>query len=371
MPRGTLVQSYPPTMLCNFKAEHAPVKMDQHASPTKLFAKTEMFGERTKKVEHVPVTGSDVGDDSPIVELGFIDAAVRAYNQHHGLVWRPDDVWQAIVTQLSFYIQKNAEALRARFVDHDGQKELVVRSYGTLFTAPWGDIAKLFLKEIEKNMKDPSVTAWITPDFTTTTDTDRVGASIAAMATFQAYFSFTCQLMCMLPSVKLLGTEEDWLKLAERIKRIPEFDAGDGRLKEWAEMLGPVIDEIVATKLGKANMDWWQRIANYEGGGSGPTYISGWITVFAVFSYSGEWQGHQREIDDWGKKVTSDWPIIDTHDVPNGVLVVPVKIDDNGAALYSGLLVAGQVASNVVGDGTKLAPRTDWALYVPKEELSQ
>jgi len=358
-------------MLSNPKVGHALVKLDQDASPTKLFANTEMFMEHTKKVEHVPVTGSDVGDGSPTVDLGFVDAAVLAYNRHHGLVWRPDDVWQAIVTQLSFYIQKNAEALRARFVDHDGQKELVVYSYGTLFTAPWDAIAKLFLKEIKKHMKDPSVTAWITPDFTTTTDTDRVAASIAAMATFQAYFSFTCHIMCGLPSVELLGTEEDWLKLAERVKRIPEFDAGDGHLKEWAEMLGPVIDEIVATKQGKSNMDWWQRIANYEGGGSGPTYISGWITVFAAFSCTGKWQGHQREIEDWDATVTSDWPIIDTEDVPNGVLVVPVKIDDNGIALYNGLLAAGQVASRLVGDGTKLAPRTDWALYVPKEELSQ
>lgn len=361
-------------MLRNPKVEPTPVKV--HGSPkssTEVFAQTRAFWEHIQKVEHTPVTGSDPGDDAPTIELGFVDAAVRAYNEHHGLVWRPDDVWQAVVTQLSFYIQKNAEKLRTRFVEHEGQKELVVRSHGTLFTAPWGDIAQLFLKEIGKNMKDPSVAAWITPDFTTTTDTDRVAASIAAMATFQAYFSYMCELMCGLPSVDLLGTVEDWLKLAERVKRIPEFDAGDGHLKEWADMLGPVVDEMVATKQGKANMDWWQRIAHYEGGKSGPTYLSGWITVFAAFDHEGSWQGGKREVKFWYAEdaVKSDWPIINTNKIPNGVLVVPMKIDDNGSALYNGVLTAGQVMSNVVGDdGTKLAPRTDWALYVPKEELS-
>ena len=33
---------------------------------------------------------------------GFINSAVEAYNYHHDLVIRPDDVWIAILTQISF-----------------------------------------------------------------------------------------------------------------------------------------------------------------------------------------------------------------------------------------------------------------------------
>jgi len=352
----------------------APVEARWPATTaTERFVTTAAFTEHVARVEHVPVTGSDVGDDASIIGLGFVDAGVQAYSRHHGLVWRADDVWQAVVTQLSFYIQKNAEKLRGKFVTHKGREKLVVKSHGTLFTAPWGDIAQLFLGEINKTMKDSSITTWLTPDFTTTTDTDRVAAAISAMATFQTYYSYQCDLMCGLPSIELLGTVEDWHKLAARIERIAEFDAGDGHLTKWAAMLEPVIAEMVATKEGKGDVEWWQRIAHHVGGGSGPTFLSGWITVFAVFDHRGNWQGDTHEMKFWmdPEPVRSEWPIVDTDGVPNAVLVVPMKIDDNGVALYNAVLTAGQVASSVVDDGTKLAPRTDWALYVPKEELAQ
>lgn len=43
---------------------------------------------------------------------GFVDSAVQAYNQHHNLVIRPDDVWFAILAQLNIYINEHAEDLR-------------------------------------------------------------------------------------------------------------------------------------------------------------------------------------------------------------------------------------------------------------------
>jgi len=33
---------------------------------------------------------------------GFVNALAAAYNQHHDLVIRPDDVWIAILSQFSF-----------------------------------------------------------------------------------------------------------------------------------------------------------------------------------------------------------------------------------------------------------------------------
>eukprot|EP00971_Amphidinium_carterae_P027835 548725-Amphidinium_carterae.1 len=46
---------------------------------------------------------------------GLVSTIVDAYNNHHELVLRPDDLWQAIVTQFSFYVNANGEALRDRF----------------------------------------------------------------------------------------------------------------------------------------------------------------------------------------------------------------------------------------------------------------
>ena len=58
---------------------------------------------------------------------GLVHTCLEAYNHHRHLVLRPDDVWIAIVTQFSFYINKHAEELRSHFVAHEGKKELVVK----------------------------------------------------------------------------------------------------------------------------------------------------------------------------------------------------------------------------------------------------
>jgi hypothetical protein len=36
---------------------------------------------------------------------GFVDAAVRAYNEHHHLIIRPEDVWFSILIQINTLVQ--------------------------------------------------------------------------------------------------------------------------------------------------------------------------------------------------------------------------------------------------------------------------
>ncbi|KAI9457708.1 hypothetical protein HD554DRAFT_1983611, partial [Boletus coccyginus] len=53
---------------------------------------------------------------------GFVHTVVEAYNRHRTLIVRPDNVWLAILTQFSFFVNGNAEALRSVFVAHKGKK---------------------------------------------------------------------------------------------------------------------------------------------------------------------------------------------------------------------------------------------------------
>lgn len=54
---------------------------------------------------------------------GLVHAIEAAYSFHRHLVLRPDDIWMAILTQFSMYVDKNAEQLRDHFVSHEGKKE--------------------------------------------------------------------------------------------------------------------------------------------------------------------------------------------------------------------------------------------------------
>ncbi|KAM0177292.1 hypothetical protein ACHAPC_008865 [Botrytis cinerea] len=65
---------------------------------------------------------------------GLVHTCLEAYNQHRHLVLRPDDIWIAIVTQFSFYVNKHSEELRSFFVAHEGKKDLVVEGDHLDFT---------------------------------------------------------------------------------------------------------------------------------------------------------------------------------------------------------------------------------------------
>lgn len=296
---------------------------------------------------------------------GLVSGIVEAYNRHHELVLRPDDVWQAIVAQFSFYVNANAEELRDSFVDFKGQKTLVVSMGGTLHTADYATFANRMVDEnIVKHIKDPSVAKWLIPDFSTTTAADRVAASVAVMSTLQAYFEYVCCLCCGIPKVTLLGTPEDWRDLRARIDRLPSFDLPSGHMAAWHALLAPVLDQFVLAAEGKPDIRFWDRICSRHGGGSGPSYLSGWVTVFACFTHKGKWQG------DAGRS-GGPWPMIDFDKLPVGVVAVPVLVDDNGTQ-YDTQMLAGQFAYEACGEeGVALRPRTDWCIAYPGETKAE
>jgi hypothetical protein len=275
-------------------------------------------------------------------------------------VFRPDDVWQAILTQLSFYIQANAEELRNSFVDFDGKKQLTVYSCGTLFTADFGNMAeKMVDSQIARNLKDPSVSEWLLPSFSTTTSNDRVVASVSVMATLQAYFEYRFCLCCGIPRVTLLGTPCDWRALRTKIDRLPQYDLDKKLMSAWHQLLAPVLDEFVRASEGQPDLAFWDRVCHRRRGGSGPEYLCGWVTAFAVFSSKGEWRGHRTD---------GGWPKIDSKDLPVASVSVPVLVDDNGVEYHTQML-AGQFGFDVLDSGTSVQPRSDWCIAVPKSAV--
>ena len=81
-----------------------------------------------KKYAVGSVINSTESEEKTIVSYstsnGFIASALHAYNLHHNLVWRPDDIFIAILSQFAMYISCNAEKFRDKFVSHQGQKQL-------------------------------------------------------------------------------------------------------------------------------------------------------------------------------------------------------------------------------------------------------
>ncbi|KDO17886.1 hypothetical protein SPRG_16663 [Saprolegnia parasitica CBS 223.65] len=333
----------------------------QPITTLKEFAK-----EGCKDIVQAPDLGSVVASQS-----GFVRGVIEAYNKHHDLVLRPDDIWLAILIQFGFF--------RASLVKHEGKKELVVYDIGTLYSVDFGALSKQMVDKMDEHLVDPSIKHWVLPSFSTTTDHDVIVGSVVLMATMKKYFSYKFCLKCGIPHVTLLGTVDDWQDIRRRLDKLAKYGE---RMQQWTAMLAPILDQFVAAAKGQADVAFWDRICSRKGGGSGPSYLNGWISVFCVFNDEGQWQGDKmtRNVlqqrpdanpDDWfdvvETEVTYDYPLVDMQDIPPGYLTVDVTIDDNGTE-YKALMFAGHMAYSVGDDKASIAPSLSWALALKNGE---
>ncbi|KAI5300225.1 hypothetical protein KEM56_002625 [Ascosphaera pollenicola] len=257
---------------------------------------------------------------------GLVDTVLEAYNTHHHLILRPDDIWTAILSGFSFYVNMHSEELRSSFVAHEGRKQLKIHCGGTRHTVDFGNLAQQFTGLMHDNLIDKTLQEWILPNFSTTTDNDRVVASVLMMATLKNYFEFGIFLLCGLPAVTLLGEREDWVQLHGKLEKLKEFGE---ETATWASLLDPPIHSSVGTQ---------------------PLVLDG-----------------------------VEYPIITIKDIPTAFATVPVHLNDNGDE-FDTEMVSGSVAMKLsssaalkaqnAGDLTAIQPLSGWAMYEKVENKS-
>ncbi len=303
---------------------------------------------------------SSFDDVTPPVLLpdrnGFVHSVTKAYDNHYHLVIRPDDIWLAIVTQFSLYVNAHAEELRGLFVTHEGQKELEVKYHmGNRYSVDQADFAMQIAGLIEKNIVDPELRQWITPQFSTTTQQDVIVASIALMGTMQAYFTYRESICCGIPSVTLLGEKEDYESLLGRIEKLRQYGTEPAA---FCTILKPIFQAFVRTFDEPEHdevREFWKNICAFRGG-SGMYHYGGWNAVFWYWV----WEG-RRQVDPdmcppvWnsdpqGRNGHIRRPMVDRDAIPSGFTKAPVHIDDNGLQIEAEI-VAGSVSMACTSSG--------------------
>lgn len=295
------------------------------------------------KKESPPVPLSKI---QPTRRSGFVQTALSAYNNHFHLVIRPDDLWISIISQFALFLENkdHSEVLRSWFTASDKKENIHVKVF-SLSEAPTA-----FREKLGGAVVDKELIPWIIPAFTTTTEPDREVASYLLMGALKNYFSYSMMLCCGIPSVTLMGEKEDYEEILKRIDYLDKFEHKD--LTAWAKLLRAVVmkafvaafemgaDEAKKTEVAKT----WNLIAHHHSMGSGPTYLSGWITAFSFFGKSGEpvMDGYNRDTPDMdteffgaikkneqvpGLLGTGDqFGLIDTTDIAPGILEVDIKV---------------------------------------------
>jgi hypothetical protein len=247
------------------------------------------------------------------------------------LVLRPDDVWLAITTQFSLYVKRHAEKLRAKFVKHDGKKNLMVWNDLPFHMWDVGCMAEKITPLMEEHMADKDVRDWLLPDLSTTTDDDRAISSMVMMATMKHYFSHVMRSGCGFPSVTLQGEASDWEGILKRLDKFADYSTEPAA---WSLLLKPVIKRFIATFFlpdSSELKEFWMHAVHSAGKwGSGDTVPTpdGWLTAFMYWDKEGV-RNHEAPEGTNGTKAYGldgeTFPLIipSMRGLPTGVVEVP------------------------------------------------
>eukprot|EP00484_Ammonia_sp_Unknown_P010376 CAMPEP_0197074826 /NCGR_PEP_ID=MMETSP1384-20130603/211301_1 /TAXON_ID=29189 /ORGANISM="Ammonia sp." /LENGTH=447 /DNA_ID=CAMNT_0042513667 /DNA_START=62 /DNA_END=1405 /DNA_ORIENTATION=+ len=251
-----------------------------------------------------------------VTSNSFINCCEKAYGQHYPLLLKPEHIFYLILHGICKHVDKNAEKLRTKFVNHaDGKIKLTVKHDAYAFgpenskNADWNAIIEQFVSMIDKNSKQ-DVAQLFDSNFSTSTLTEKIAAKITLMATVKHYFEYEMMAcVCGFPEITLDGTVEDWILLRQKVQTLLSSKCDKRFGEKWAKSLLPVLDRFVAAFKGDISMVFWNSMiwrgqwAYMKGSGAYgmgaktkqyKQFLSGWINVFFPFvgskeDYENEW----------------------------------------------------------------------------------
>ena len=201
-----------------------------------------------------------------------------AFARHHALALSPDDVWLAIAQGFAIHMERHGEALRGRFVRHEGKLTLDVRRDNLVKGSPdnpWDEVFFDMCTQIRDHIGKK--VDLVVADFSTTGAIEKAASEVVLMGAMRPYFDYTVSTLCGIPRVALLGTPSDWASIRQRVAALSEYD-----LAWWTDALLPVLDELVRSAGGNADLAFWRSIYKQDDESGGP-YITGWVN--ALFPY--------------------------------------------------------------------------------------
>lgn len=240
----------------------------------------ELVQENKRSVEAASGKDIKVINTTPI--HSFVSGALTAYKSHYTFVISPDAFWITITQGLANHITLNAEALRNKFVEHEGQALIKVQRDQFIRGSAdnqWEGVFTEFSDKIKEHIGEGTHSS-IVADFSTTGIVERAASEVVLMDAMKSYFKYQVRTMCGIPEFNIEGNIEDWKLIKARISGWSDYGLG-----KWVGSLNTILDEIVATFKGIINTDFWKSFFKEDSMSGGP-FIGGWVNwLFPYIEY--------------------------------------------------------------------------------------
>lgn len=221
---------------------------------------------------------------------GLISTIAMCYSGHYKLVIRPDDIMHSVWSAFALFVNAHPEEMRPYLVKHKEGKITIEIAAGSSFVPSVEALTPTIHAARTKMMPllDAKFAEWLELSFSTTTDFDRLVATVELMGAVKKFVGCRFTYCCGLPEVELLGTLEDWTQLKTKMDFLTTIE--HPAIQKWAAQLTNIANEFYESYQGNVNVAFWESVCKIKRRGSGgQSTVSGWCLAFAPFDSRGEY----------------------------------------------------------------------------------
>jgi len=215
----------------------------------------------------------DNKDFEPITEISaeithqnYLYYLSLCWKRHYGAVISPTILWNLILNNLAYKVNQDPEKFRKYFSNSDEKQEIIVDQGGHLIDT------NLLINAVSSKIPSDIINH-IFPDFSTDTYKSIIANYTAFLDMVSPYYNYS-MLLCGIPKIKIIGTQEDWLKfmfnLGAVTATLPECQ---DYLIKVGNLVGSIIDDTC---------DYTEMFSLQRCGSGSQVEVSGWIRDFFI-----------------------------------------------------------------------------------------
>jgi hypothetical protein len=204
--------------------------------------------------------------DAKITHRNYLDYLCLCWKRHYGVVISPTILWNMVLNNLAFQVNKTPNIFKKYFTESDEKQEILVQQGGNQI-----DVAQLIAGVSAKIPTE--ILDHVFPKYSTDSDKAIIANYTAFLDMVSPYYNYGMYL-CGIPKVRVLGTLDDWNLFIAKCMKVAEL------IPEFSKYLETVRKRIVRIYEDTCN---YADIFRLDACGSGSqAEVEGWIRDFYI-----------------------------------------------------------------------------------------